>query len=520
MIDPKRRTRSLVFLFAFIMAFSALATMAPMTEAADNEAPDWSVGDGVALHMSMDFLSIYNAYEDNFTDGIEEFLMEEFEYNVTLNDISVTMANINSVLMVEVTSVTATTYTVVQTAALEMKFAISVNWDLFSPAAGSHANETAAWETADNRTMTASFNIATGFVETVTMVLEKDSMALKSVSMSLRPVNTMAISMSNIPYTEGMADDLFGEDEEEVSGSFTDAEEEGPFNISYGNFNLNFMEDVKFTASAAFAPSFNLFNLPHSDADNWSTNTENITLTAGFTGIIDLSVSGNYPLVPIFNENMSRMFENIPENITGVTGFPINLASISIPADEIDEDFPANITNGAFPEQVIAIPQFEVEPEGNVSDNMTGFFEDNFTTYYVWSDDLEDFMDNLISPPAPSSSVSLTVGPIGFPYSATILDLNAWSDILDEKTEGMVASMNSTVSSLLNISELNITGAMTFESISTASANDIVNSITQAMDPAGEDGFDIVGFFTDSPYYGIIALVAIIAVVAILTRRG
>lgn len=489
MISPKRNTQRLVFLFAFVMAFSAFAAMAPMAEAADNEAPVWSLGDGVALHLSMDFMSIYNAEQDKLTDTMEEILADEFGDDVTITDFSVTKASMNSALMLEVTSVTSATYTVVQTAAFELKFAASASWIILLPDAGSYANESAALLTAHNKSMSGSFDITTGFVETITMVMEKDTMALKSVSISLRPAASLSISVTNAP----------------------DIDYEEYYNVSYGNINLKFITDVRFTASAGFAPSFNLFNLPEPDADSWSSETENVTINAGLTGMIDFSVTGNHPKVKEMNDGMTEFFGNVPANVTGVTAFPINMASVSIPAADINESFPFNITNGAIPQQVIPIPQFEMGATGTTSENITGFFEDNFTVYWVGSEAFDQDEET-------TGMLFTGDGPSGIPYSATLLNLSQWSDILDVKAEEMLTEIDAM---MLDATGINMTGSVQFASISTAAANDVVNSISQTVNSITDDGgFDIVGFFLDSPYYGIIALVGIVVVVAILTRRG
>ena len=163
MTNPKNNlTKTLVFLFAFVMAFSALAVMAPTNEAADNEAPDWSVGDGVAVSMSIDLMDLYNTQQDNISAVIEGMLDDINDISMTLNDFSISQASARAVVMMEVTAVNSTSYTVEQMAAFEIKFAASVSLRAQMPNAGTYDNWSQAWASTSNKTMTATVSIIVG----------------------------------------------------------------------------------------------------------------------------------------------------------------------------------------------------------------------------------------------------------------------------------------------------------------------------------------------------------------------
>ena len=500
--NKNNMTKMLVFLFAFVMSFSALAVLAPSNEAADNEAPVWSVGDGVAVSMSIDLIDLYNSESDNFSIAIEELLMDMDESAVQLDDFSLTQASARAVVMLEVTGVTATSYTVTQMAAFEVKFGASMTWKSDMPDTGSYANWSEAGESTSNKTISATVTLILGFSENVTLVLDKETMALQSVSIRVQPALDLRVSGSGIP------DMIENEDEE---GNTTSVD------VSYGTLNAKLVVNPALTVSVAFDPYFNLFNLPNPDAVNWSTETENVTVNAALSGFIDVGVSGTLSQAVQANTMLGSMFDDVPANVTGF------LEDLTIPASVFDENSTIGITNGAIPEQVIQVPQLIMASTGDMTSNLSGIL-DNFTVYGIWFEDEVEFDDpprwgGVFYQNLTGMGTTMAV-PYGIPYSATLLDLDNWSEIVDNVTAEMEEDM---VTMMSNMTGMNMTGSMTFSTISSAAANDVVESIgvtIASIVPDSEDtGFDIVSFFLDSPYYGIIALVGVLVIVAVITRR-
>lgn len=509
MINRKNNmTKAVVFLFALVMSFSALAVMAPSNEAADNEAPVWSVGDGVAVSMSVDLIDLYNSESENFSIAIEELLMDMDESAVELDDFSLTQASARAVVLLEVTEVTSTSYTIMQMAAFEVKFGASMTWKSDMPNTGNYANWSEAWNSTSNKTISATVSLVLGMSENVTLVLDKESMALQRVSIRVQPAIDLRVSGTGIP------DMIENEDDE---GNTTSVD------VSYGTLNAKLVVNPAFTVSLAFDPYFNLFNLPNPDAVNWSTETENVTINAAFSGFIDIGVSGTLSQAVQANTMLGQVFDNVPAGVTGLNGFPINLAEVTIPASVFDENNTIGITNGALPEQVIPVPQLIMAGTGDMTSNLSGIL-DNFTVYGIWFEDEVEFDDppewGGVFYPEVTGMGTTSAPPYGIPYSATLLDLDNWSEIVDNVTADMEEDM---VTMMSNMTGMNMTGSMTFSTISSAAANDIAASISQTIAsivPDPEDsGFDIVSFFLDSPYYGIIALVGVLVIVAVITRR-
>jgi len=502
------KTKTLVFLFAFVMAMSAFAVLTPVTEAADNEAPDWSEGDGVAVSMSVDFMDLYNAQQDNFSAAIEELLMDLDEEAVELDDLSITQASARAVVMLEVTEVTSTSYSIVQMAAFEVKLGGSVTWKSMLPDAGSYDDDVQAWANVSNKTVSASLNLVLGVSEQLTLVLDKQSMALQSITLRLQPAIDLRISGTGIP-------DMGYEDGDDNTTTY---------DVSYGTLDARLVMNPALTLSAGFDPYFNLFNLPNPDADNWSTETENVTISAALSGFIDVGVSGTSNQAVEANTTLDQFFDDVPAGVTGLNGFPVDLSQVTIPASVFDENNTIGITNGAIPDQVIPVPQINMTSTGNTTSDLSGIL-DEFTVYGIWFEDGAGFGDppgwaDVFYPAPTGLGTTLVTTPYGIPYSAALLDLDDWSVILDNVTADLEEDM---VTVMSDMTGMDMSGSMTFSSISTASANEIEESISQtiaSINPVGEEGgFDIVSFFLDSPYYGIIALVGILVIVAVITRR-
>lgn len=506
--------RALAICVTFALMFSLLAVMLFIpfgSEAADNEAPDWQEGDGIALGMELDLLSLYNNYEDIIIENLTEDIELE---GAEIEDFSLTTGAISAYILVEVSDVTDSTATITEKIGLEIELGVSVDVLLLNLTEPGTYDSEAEFNDADTVNVSTTFSASgrAALVQSLSVTFDKETMDIIRIETYLHPILELELGISKMPYYQ--------------------TSDTGAITWSMGSLNADATLDVKFLLSADFEPAFKLYDLPIAVGDTWNTSTEDITLNGGLEGVIDLQVSGTSPLVNEINDGIDELFANIAEelpNASGLDGFPINLEEVTIPAEYfVDEPAPLldepeyefSITNGQFATLDIPIGPINMTcGESNETDILVnlGLTGENTTIYWVLPEGVTALGN--VTLPEPLSSLldreSIYIG--GIPYMQALFDMDMWSEKANEIANGISLQ----IMDMANTSGIDIEGQFSFESMTPSAANEAIEGI-DGIETTGSSLVDaIIDLFLESPYYGVIAVVIIVLIAGILlVRRG
>ncbi|HII99972.1 MAG TPA: hypothetical protein HA366_00355 [Candidatus Methanomethylophilaceae archaeon] len=507
--------RALAICVTFALMFSLLAVMLFIpfgSEAADNEAPDWQEGDGIALGMELDLLSLYNNYEDIIIENLIEYIELE---DVEIEDFSLTTGAISAYILVEVSDVTDSTATITEKIGLEIELGVSVDVLLLNLTEPGTYDNITEFDDADTVNVSTTFSASgrAALVQSLSVTFDKETMDIIRIETYLHPILELELGISKMPYKQT----------NDTTGAIT---------CSMGSLNADATLDVKFLLGADFEPAFKLYDLPIEVDDTWNTSTEDITLNGGLEGVIDLQVSGTSPLVNEINDGIDALFATIAEalpNASGLDGFPINLEEVTIPAEYfVDEPAPLldepeyefSITNGQFATLDIPIDPINMTCGGsNETDILVnlGLTGENTTIYWVLPEGVTALGN--VTLPEPLSSLldreSIYIG--GIPYMQALFDMDMWSEKANEIANGISLQ----IMDMANTSGIDIEGQFSFESMTPSAANEAIEDI-DGIETTGSSLVDaIIDLFLESPYYGVIAVVIIVLIAGILlVRRG
>ena len=517
---------------ALMASIAAFVFVVPFdTQAADNEAPDWEQGDGIAAGVELDVLQMYNAYDDMIVENLTDLFAGTDL--ARLNDFSVNKGKIRAFVSIGVTDVSNGEVTVTQRMGFEIIFKVSASVDLLNMTAPGTYNETTI-DDADEVTINtvASFEIAIAFTQTFSVTFEQDTMDIVEISASVRPSAMVDLRLSKLPNYDWEGDN---------------------FTITYGSYNVFMKADVKSTLTVGFLPALKILDLPMVEGQEWDTATENLSIDLKFEGIVDLRITGTSPPVAKGNKAIDEMFENITAempNATGLDSFPIIIEQVSIPNEYFQETAPTveeeegiwddvnfEIVDGAFPTEMIGIPvQVPLNCTGsNETDLLVvhGLADANTTVYWVWFGDdmnisIPGVMDIPLSNLTNGMHANVTdfyVG--GFPYVRGLMDFAMWDDVMEDAMEGMEGQIEAAFFDMTN-GTVNMSSSFTFQPMTLQAANEGIDSIGTTQDGIAASGEasssvvdDLIALFTESPYIGVIAVVLLVVIMGMMVaRRG
>jgi len=490
--------------FAFFMPFEA--------QAEDNTAPDWSEGQETAMGVELDFLELYDSYSDEVDENMT-YVFGDIE-DLTYEDFAMNEGSIKSYLLLEVSEETEETVTVTQKMGFEIKtaFTLSAEMHNMTPAGEYADNETAEAEDKVDLDNSVSMSTTLAVVQSLSATFDKDTMDLISISTYVRSTSIFDLSVDKWP-------DMNDEGEEHI--------------VTYGGFNVYSKTDVKVSSEVEFEPAFKMFDLPIDVGDEWNTTTEEITVSGGLDGTIDLQVTGTSPAVDEANQEIDYMFENITAempNATGIDGFPIKLDEVTIPAeyfdanDDVDDVPEFSIEEGQFPTESIEIPVVDlVCTENTTSDIMEkhNLTDGDVNIYWILPEGMPapGYVDVSNHVPLHDDYTMMYVG--GIPYVRALGDITMWETVMEEGTE----EMESTMINMADQMGVNISESFSFSSMDVASANEGIESISDTQDEMVAEEDDTIGgivdFFLEPPYLGSIAAVVLIILIGLMAaRRG
>jgi len=279
-------SKSALVLATIFLLGSVLAV--PVVSAEGAQAPIWNEGDSWAMGKSVDL-------DQEFADqlnGLE--LVLENAPNATVNEFNV-QALASAWILFKVADVTTSEYNL--QGQFAAKFAgeahISVTMDMSKPG-------TYDWYAipTEPRTVAVDLTVDSAMVVDATVILQKDTAAVKSIQVDMMASALVEVYLTNIP---------------EMTTS------EGMTTIVYHDYHVKLTFDFHMTIHIAFDPSLDIFQFPINVGEEWDVNS-NVTLTGTVGGFLDIN---GLPA-----EAEEEFFQNEVLQDANITSFPIDFAKI------------------------------------------------------------------------------------------------------------------------------------------------------------------------------------------------
>ncbi len=373
------RTRALVSLMALLFVFSVLAAVSPAVAADPDErvAPVLAEGDGQGLVATLKILGPIDENGDSITDMLEgivaSFFDEEDDDDDDGNgdgnggspigpfDLNVVQYGLEFDLAVsqEVLEVDDDYYTIAYKFGTKVKLSAAFEIDIDDD------------PNPDAPSVIISMNMTAGLIVDLKVVMEKESLALKSMALEIRPGVEIHLNARNFP------DFMEGE-------------------FAYRTISIDGRANIFLDAEATFEPALNIFNLPHSAGDTWQT-AGTMDLSSSARGEVDASASGNHSQVPeLKNQINAGLAEALPmlegsDSSFNETGIPLPTLNFEALSDLPEGFLPLPIT---LPGHLIWVSEEVVDPEESGLEFPLIYDPDLFDLSLL-NDSLEELADQL-----------------------------------------------------------------------------------------------------------------------------
>ncbi|GEM_PF-1751643 len=112
-----------------------------------------------------------------------------------------------------------------------------------------------------------------------TIVMEKETLAIKSMDLSLKAAAVISFDARNIPDVESHVI---------YSNGLIPIPTNLLFNVSYNNYDVDLKAAIDANMNVVFEPALNIYRLPMEEGDNWSIDSK-ATINGGMKGFVDIT---------------------------------------------------------------------------------------------------------------------------------------------------------------------------------------------------------------------------------------
>lgn len=445
-----------------------LAVPASTRAAATANVPTWTVGQAVGYGTNMDLTSLAAPYLQS--------LRENITAGATLNELNFT-GSLDTWVHDQVTGKSSTEYTLSSRDASGVKVHFVLNATIpNSPNPGTYNgvyNTTYHFCQFPTNIPTSPRTIA--YKVDVSLLQNGTSMSLYEVSnlgVTKQVVNTTlrasgTFSAYNLPST-----------------TFNFSDPTCPYVVSYQSRSLTVTVNSQDQLRSTYAPGLDMFHFPISDGNVWTTQS-NATVGATLSGTVNVKGLSSQEEQGFF-QNLTRALNSTGNvQISGLSGFPIDLAKISITVSGVDHV----IQNGVVQDQTAPVAESlrATASVKTLSDNQQhDVYLIGLSAYQCpTTTGLPYGYQAVYAPDFPAANAGMVVGYVGL-------------------------YCNNGVS----------TTAVSLDNVPASQADSNIQQTITTYNPFPAGGNPFVDFFLAPPFYGIILIVAVAAVVAFLFVRS
>lgn len=131
----------------------------------------------------------------------------------------------------------------------------------------------------ENKSVTLDLGIEFALIIGGTIVMEKETLAIKSMDLSLKAAAVISFDARNIPDIE--SDSIYSEGPIPIPANFL-------LNVSYNNYDVDLKASIDANMNIVFEPALNIYDLPIAEGEKWTIDSK-ATINGGMKGFVDIT---------------------------------------------------------------------------------------------------------------------------------------------------------------------------------------------------------------------------------------
>jgi len=251
---------------SLLVALALLVTIAPSGSAEQVGAPEWQKGDQWAYGDKVYLEPAASEMIDNLTDLLES------TGSVTIKNIYVN-GSVEAYMFCQVADVTGDEYVLNVYLAVGVEAVADVRIAMPVPVEGSYSYWSLSEIPTENKTVSFQADVDVMAFENLTLVLDKDTMAIKSATSHTELDVEVSFSLAN-----------FYEKETNMEGAYAD----WTIDVTRVNYDVDIDLEMNIDAQVSFDPYLDIFDFPMTAGEAWSV-TSTATASGNVTGSFDAS---------------------------------------------------------------------------------------------------------------------------------------------------------------------------------------------------------------------------------------